>query len=69
MEIDDIFKRLMKKTGLSSRGLARALGFPQNAISYYLNGKRKPTISNCYCIINFAKKYEIEITLEDIYPE
>lgn len=69
MGAPDIIKKLMKKTGLTSRGLARALNFPENAISYYINGKRKPNILNCYRIIKFAKKYDMEISLEELYPD
>lgn len=61
-----IIKKLIKKTGLTSRGLSRALGFPENAISYYINGKRNPNIENCCKIIAYAKNYGMNITLEDI---
>lgn len=68
MSHEMILTGLMKVTGLSSRGLARALNFPENAISYYINEKRRPSLLNCYRIINFAKRYNIIITLEELLP-
>jgi predicted transcriptional regulator len=68
MSASEVFKKLLKKTKLTSRGLARELGFPENAVSYYVNDKRKPNILNCYRIMKFAKKHDIIISLEDIYP-
>lgn len=65
----DIIRELLLKTGMTARGLARELKFPENAISYYINGKRKPNILNCYRIMRFAKKYDMKIKLEDLYPE
>lgn len=69
MSVSDILKKLKCKTGLSSRGLSRALKFPENAFCYYLNGKRKPNLLNCYRIMKFAKKYDVPIKLEELLPE
>jgi transcriptional regulator with XRE-family HTH domain len=68
MSASDVIKKLMKKTKLTSRGLARALGFPENAVSYYVNDKRKPNILNCYRIMKFAKKYDMDVSLEELLP-
>lgn len=69
MATKDVIKRLQKKTGLSARGLSRVLGMPENCISYYVNGKRKPSISTCYKIIHFAKLHHLEITLDQLLTE
>ena len=68
MSAADVIKKLMKKTGLSTRALSRVLNFPENAVSYYATGKRKPNILNCYRIIAFAKKNDMIVSLEELYP-
>ncbi len=69
MSASEVIRRLIIKTELSSRGLARALKLSENAISYYVNGKRRPNVDNCYRIIKFAKKYDMDISLEELLPK
>ena len=69
MAASEVFTKLLEKTGLTSRGLSRDMGFPENAISYYINNKRKPNMLNCFRTIKYAKKHGIIIKLEDIFSE
>lgn len=69
MAAKNVISKLLKITGMSSRSLSKELGFCENAICYYVNEKRRPNIFNCYRIIKFAKRYNLSISLEEIYPD
>lgn len=68
MATPEIIRLLMYKGKLTAYQLADTLEVPHNAIYYYINNKRKPSIKTGYRIIEFAKTLGMDVTLEELYP-
>jgi DNA-binding XRE family transcriptional regulator len=63
----DKIKLLRTKSNMSQKKLAKEFGVHQSQMCLWENGKYIPSIKTLKKIITFAKNYEIEITLEDIF--
>lgn len=65
MSVPEYLALLREKSGLTMYGLGKELGLKSKAHVWMLeNGKRLPSISTCLKIISFARKYEINLTLD-----
>jgi DNA-binding XRE family transcriptional regulator len=65
MKAADYIKLLREKSGLSRTQLGYKIGL-KSAVHIYLIEKeiRKPSFNTCFKIIEFAKKYDVHLTLD-----
>ncbi len=70
MEVPDYIDLLLKKSGLTMYGLGKELGLKSTAHVWLLkHGINLPNIQTCRKIINFAKKYDVHLTLDMLRGE
>lgn len=62
-----VLKKLRRDLGLSKTKLARDLGLTVGAIHQFENGLCNMSIHTAFKLIEYAKKHNINITLEDIF--
>lgn len=60
-------RKLRKTIGFSLRNLAAALGLKSKTIiTLYENGKRKPSPTSAFLLVELAKKHGYQVSLEKI---
>lgn len=65
MGLTDYFELLRQKSGLTKHDLGKELGLKSRSHIWLLeSGKRLPSFPTCYKIIEFAKKYDVHLTLD-----
>jgi hypothetical protein len=65
MSVSDYIILLLNKSGLSMYALGKELGLKSKSHVWLLkNGKNLPSIPTCFKIINFAKRYDVHLTLD-----
>lgn len=64
----NLVKEFRLQIGMSRSHLAKQLNVSYGAVANYELGTRVPNLMICYKIIDLAKKHNIKIELEDIYP-
>lgn len=65
MKASDYIKLLREKSGLSRADMGKAIGLKSSAHIWLIEKEiRLPNIQTCFKIIEFAKKYDIHLTLD-----
>jgi DNA-binding XRE family transcriptional regulator len=65
MKASDYIKLLREKSGLSRERMGHAMGLKSIAHIWLIeNEVRLPSLKTCFKIIEFAKKYDVYLTLD-----
>lgn len=65
MKAAEALTQILHKSGLTKRGLSIELGFPENAVWFYMRGNKKPSVKHAYKLVVFAEKCGLNFNLED----
>lgn len=60
--------RIRKALRYSQTSLGEQLGVSQHAVGAWEAGRHAPTPTRAYMLLDLAKRYRVEASLEDIYP-
>lgn len=66
---DKNLKKLLKDMKLTAYGLATEMKTHRSVVCLYLQGKRKPSLTNCKKIIEIAKRFGVKIDLNYLRPD
>lgn len=69
MKKHSYIKDLRLRLGLSQQRFGKRVNVSRSSVAFYESFEREPRKKTAYKIINLAKEYGIEATLEDIYPK
>lgn len=66
MKIGQLVKKIMYETELTQSEIANSIGCTQSAISAIKRGINIPKTPLLFSIVKLAKKYKIEVKIEDL---
>lgn len=69
MKLGELLRKIAYEGNLRQREIADYLGIQQGSVSKLKNSKQFPSLKTSQRIVSLAKKYKINIRLEDIKME